>query len=82
MDEVILKNRVLAKTRRSARITPMTLRTGEHCSITGWWGLETDPRTKRFISKGSIMPAHAGMTTFWVLSPAARLSSWCGHPHV
>ncbi|MFF1831334.1 hypothetical protein [Paenarthrobacter sp. NPDC058233] len=73
VNEVDVKNRVLAKARRGARMhTPTILQTGQSCSMSGWWILKSEQGTKQFITQGSVMPAHHGMTTSWVLMPATR----------
>ena len=41
--------------------------TGDHCPLDGWWapaGSETD---RRYIGRGSLLPAHDGESVPWTL---------------
>lgn len=61
-----MKNRSLMKTRRTTDFgLRRTLRTGEHCPVSGWWAVASEPKTARFISEGSVMPAHDGIAVAW-----------------
>lgn len=54
----------------------LSLLTGEHCPESGWWASEAEPQTARFISEGSVMPAHRGVAVSWKqatpLAPSLR----------
>ena len=52
--------------KRSAKST-VRLKTGNHCSQSGWWRLEQAGSVPHFISEGSIMPAVAGTQVTWLL---------------
>ena len=42
-------------------------RTGDHCSVNGWWAPFNDVENPRFISEGSIMPSANGGPSNWKL---------------
>ncbi|TLM81108.1 hypothetical protein FDW83_17660 [Pseudarthrobacter sp. NamE2] len=61
-----MKNRSLMKTGRAADFgLRRVLRTGEHCPVSGWWAVASEPKAARFISEGSVMPAHNGIAVAW-----------------
>ena len=61
-----MKNRSLMKTRRGTDFrVRRILRTGEHCPVSGWWAVESEPKAARFIGEGSVMPAHHGVAVSW-----------------
>lgn len=58
------------KKRRAAASTHVLdepLRTGHHCTKTGWWSAVVDPSDARFITRGEVMPALSGTPALWIL---------------
>lgn len=62
-----MKNRLLFNRRTSG--CDLTVGTGHHCPVTGWWEPGGDAARRRFISEGSLMPALNGSSVSWTYSP-------------
>lgn len=60
------KRNPLTAKRSLAVLLKSSLRTGDHCSSSGWWAPEADRASARFISEGSVMPAHQGVAVNWL----------------
>lgn len=67
-----MKNRnQLQRKRPSGAGRPGTVRTGEHCPVSGWWAPLDDEARPQFLSEGSIMPSVNGIAGIW--TPAVRI---------
>lgn len=44
----------------------VTAATGEHSPASGWWRLENDMDSMRYMQQGEIMPSHEGCRTIWI----------------
>lgn len=54
----------------------LLLRTGDHCTETGWWTNE-ELNASRFITEGSLMPSVEGMAGLWGKSANAACAARC-----
>lgn len=60
-------------THGSSRVS-LLLRTGDHCTQTGWWS-PVDHDIARFVTEGSLMPSLEGQAVLWDLAGAQACGS-------
>ena len=54
----------------------LLLRTGEHCTETGWW-TPLERGGPRFVTQGSLMPALEGQPVLWESSEEPACAATC-----
>jgi hypothetical protein len=66
-ESLVVKKRSLIRSKQGTEFgARVSILTGEHCPVSGLWASEEDPESARFISEGSVMPAHHGLAALWV----------------
>ncbi|MDP9936780.1 hypothetical protein J2T11_003148 [Paenarthrobacter nicotinovorans] len=55
------------KPSQAAAGNPMSVLTGHHAPVSGWWRPDGEVVPYRFVPKGALMPAHQGQRVDWRL---------------
>lgn len=66
----------LPLTIRRAGSPGLLLRTGEHCTETGWWTPQ-ERGGPRFVTQGSLMPSVEGHPVLWGSSEESACAATC-----
>ncbi|MEW9871378.1 hypothetical protein [Arthrobacter sp. HS15c] len=66
----------LPLTIRRASSAGLLLRTGEHCTETGWWTPQ-EGGGPRYVTQGSLMPSVEGQAVLWGSGEQADCAATC-----